>query len=109
MQLFFVSSLSYYHLISVFCLLSHYKTILHQQLPFCILHFAPGQRSTCFGGTGVGGWALKCENKDVKAGRYAPNFRVNNGNAIDCLLKCSGHTMGKKVFLGKKKDNSRPT
>lgn len=47
--------------------------------------------------------ALKCENKDVKAGRHASNFRVNNGNDIDCVLMCGGHTMGKKAFPGKQK------
>lgn len=47
--------------------------------------------------------ALKCENKDVKAGRHASNFRVNNGNDIDCVLMCGGHTMGKNAFPGKQK------
>lgn len=45
--------------------------------------------------------ALKCENKDVEAGRHASNFRVNNRNYTDCVLMCSGHTMGKKAFPGK--------
>lgn len=45
--------------------------------------------------------ALKCENKNVEAGRHASNFRVNNRNDIDCVLMCSGHTMGKIAFPGK--------
>lgn len=51
-ELFFMSMLSCYILISLFCPLPHYKSVLPQKLPFCMKHFAAGQRSTCFGGTG---------------------------------------------------------
>lgn len=36
---------------SDFCLLPHYKTILHQKLPFHTKHFTLGQRLTSFGDT----------------------------------------------------------
>lgn len=64
MQLFFISSLSYYNLIYVFCILPHYKTILHQKLPFRMKHFSPGERLTCFGGTGgTKMWEQGCKSR----------------------------------------------
>lgn len=114
--------------LTLFALLHTQRTILHEHvvllypyfsfLPFTSLQICSAPETAllhetlrCRPEINLLWWnwgTLKCENKDVKAGRHASNFRVNNGNDIDCLLLCSGHTMGKKAFPGKEEKTLAP-